>query len=133
MAQIIKRVHPFDTRQNIKLGVAYPLDKTNLQTGTNTIKEQIRTNLIDLLVTYPGERVNLPDYGVGVQNLLFENQINKETLKSKIRNQAEKWMTNIIIKDVDISADNDKGTIFIGVYYVCLVDGSEDIVTVAGS
>ena len=42
-------------------------------------------------------------------------------------------MENILITDVDISADNETGTIFIGVYYVCLVDGSEDMVTVAGS
>jgi len=132
MAQIIKRVHPFDTRQNIKIGVAYPLDKNSLQTGTNTIKEQLRTNLIDLLVTYPGERVNLPDYGVGIQNLLFENKINKETLKARIQNQAERWMENIVIRDVDINADSDKGIIFIGVLYICLVDGSEDMVTVTG-
>jgi|LULG01.1.fsa_nt_gb phage baseplate assembly protein W len=133
MAQIIKRVHPFDTRQNMKIGVAFPLDKTSLQTGTDTIKEQIRTNLISLLVTYPGERLNLPDYGVGIQELLFENKIDKEILKSRIQNQAERWMENILITDVDISADNETGTIFIGVYYVCLVDGSEDMVTVAGS
>ena len=132
MAQIIRRIHPFDTKQNMKMGVAYPLDKTSLQTGTNTIKEQLRTNLIDLLVTYPGERLNLPDYGVGLQNLLFENKINKETLKARIQNQAEKWMTDIVITDVDITADNDRGTIFIGVLYICLVDGSEDMVTVTG-
>jgi phage baseplate assembly protein W len=133
MARIIKRVHPFDTRQNKKLGVAYPLNEINMRTGTNTIGEQIKTNLTDILVTYPGERVNLPDYGVGVQNLLFENSVDKEMLKTRIQSQVERYLTAISIRDVNISTDNDRGTIFIGVHYVSLIDGTEDIVTVAGS
>ena len=49
--------------------------------GTETIQEQNKANLINLLLTYPGERINLPDYGIGLKNLLFEQQIDLENLK----------------------------------------------------
>ena len=38
-----------------------------------TVKDNVKQNLKMLLFTAPGERVMLPDYGVGLKNYLFEN------------------------------------------------------------
>ena len=68
----IRRINPLDLNKNVKIGVAFPLDETNLFSGTETVREQIKSNLLNILLTYPGERVNLPSFGVGLKNLLFE-------------------------------------------------------------
>ena len=126
MAQIIKRFHPFDTRQNIKLGVAYPLNKKSLNTGTNTVREQMRTNLIDLLVTYPGERINLPDYGIGLKQLLFEQNVDLISLKELIIKQAAFYIPNILVTDVELGTSEDEHSLFISITYRSILDNSED-------
>ena len=72
-----RRISPLDRNKNVTIGVAFPLDETNKFKGTKSIREQIKANLINLLLTVPGERVNLPNFGVGLKTLLFEQNINK--------------------------------------------------------
>ena len=75
--QGIKRINPLDINKNVSIGVAFPLDETNLFKSTQTEKEQIKSNLINVLLTEQGERVNLPNFGVGLKNLL-KNKITQE-------------------------------------------------------
>ena len=65
----IKRKSPLDLNNNIRIGVAFPLDENNMFKGTETVMEQAKANLINNLLTYPGERVNLPNFGVGLKRL----------------------------------------------------------------
>ena len=46
----IKRVSPLDIDKNVSIGVALPLDEINLFKGTTTLKDQAKTNLINLVV-----------------------------------------------------------------------------------
>ena len=52
-----RNISPLDINKNIKVGVALPLNEVNMFKGTDTIKEQAKTNLINVLLTEPGERV----------------------------------------------------------------------------
>ena len=38
--QSFKRVNPLDINKNVKIGVAFPLDKFNIFNGTESFKEQ---------------------------------------------------------------------------------------------
>ena len=78
-----RRISPLDLNKNVTIGVAFPLDETNMFQGTETVKEQTKSNLINLLLTYPGERVNQPEFGLGLKNLLFECG-----LESNVHNKA---------------------------------------------
>ena len=124
----IKRKSPLDLNNNIRIGVAFPLDENNMFKGTETVMEQAKANLINNLLTYPGERVNLPNFGVGLKRLLFEQNINLENLKVKIQTQANTYVPNIQVTDVQINMSEDKHTIFITVTYKSTLDGSEDAI-----
>ena len=52
-----RRISPLDINKNVTIGVAFPLDDVNMFKGTQTLKEQVKSNLINLLLTEPGERV----------------------------------------------------------------------------
>ena len=119
-----RRINPLDLNKNIRIGVAFPLDEENMFTGTETFIEQVKHNLLNLLLTYPGERVNLPKYGVGIKNLLFEQNIDLETLKMKIQNQINLYIPNIKLQDVGTNASEDKHTIYISLTYTYLLDNS---------
>ena len=122
----IKRISPLNLNKNVTIGVAFPLDQKNMFKGTETIQEQNKTNLINLLLTYPGERINLPDYGIGLKNLLFEQQIDLENLKEDIQQQALIHIPSIRIQDIQTGLSEDEHTIFISLTYTNLEDNSLD-------
>ena len=68
---------------------------------TNIIKS-IRQDFINLLRTNPGEWPNVPDLGVGLERLLFENsqQIDVGDLKQKIQTQLNKYLSSLRIIDI---------------------------------
>ena len=65
-----KRISPLDINKNVTIGVAFPLDEINMFKSTNTVKEQVKSNLINLLLTEPGERINEPNFGIGLKKIL---------------------------------------------------------------
>ena len=122
----IRRINPLDLNKNVTIGVAFPLDETNLFNGTETIKDQNKANLINLLLTHPGERVNLPKFGIGVKNLLFEQQVNLELLKEKITTQTSRHIPQIEVIDVKTGILEDKHTVFVSITYISLLDQQDD-------
>ena len=114
----VRRINPLDTNKNVvTIGVALPLDSNNLFQGTPTTREQVKTNLLNLILTEQGERINTPNYGLGVKNLLFEQQIDLENLKSQIHNQILFYISEIELIDTEISTSEDRHTIQIKITY----------------
>jgi len=122
------RKNPLDLNNNIKIGVAFPLDETNVFNSTETLLDQAKSNLLNLLLTAPGERVNLPKFGVGLKNLLFEQKIDIITLRENIIKQAAYYVANIQVIDVRTSLNNTQSTLFVAVTFRSLLDGSTDAV-----
>ena len=57
------------------LGVKLPITKDSIHgyTMIDNFHSLIRQNLKMLILTNPGERVMIPDFGVGIQSYLFQN------------------------------------------------------------
>ena len=123
-----RRISPLDINKNVTIGVAFPLDDVNMFKGTQTLKEQVKSNLINLLLTEPGERVNEPNFGVGLKNLLFEQNPDVEVLKEKINTQIEFYIPLITLSDVDANFLEDEHKLFIVISYSFNLDGSSDAI-----
>jgi phage baseplate assembly protein W len=120
----------FDLNNNIKIGVAFPLDETNIFNGTETVTEQAKSNLINLLLTNKGERVNLPNFGIGVKRLLFEQNISKSILIKQIKKQAKYYIPNIDITDIQITRDPNKHSVFMIIVFRSLLDQGTDAIRI---
>ena len=123
-----RRISPLDINKNVTIGVAFPLDNVNMFKGTQTLKEQVKSNLINLLLTEPGERVNEPNFGVGLKNLLFEPNLDVEILKEKINTQIEFYIPTISLSGVDVNSVEDEYKLFIVISYNFNLDGSSDAI-----
>ena len=123
-----RRISPLDINKNVTIGVAFPLDNVNMFKGTQTLKEQVKSNLINLLLTEPGERVNEPNFGVGLKNLLFEPNLDVEILKEKINTQIEFYIPTISLSGVDVNSVEDEYKLFIVISYSFNLDGSSDAI-----
>ena len=123
-----RRINPLDRDKNITIGVAFPLDETNMFKGTENIKEQIKSNLLNLLLTYPGERVNLPNFGMGLKSLLFEQDIDLDNLKSTIQSQINRFIPNVLLENIGSKTSENEHTLFLSLTYRYLLDDSSDTI-----
>jgi len=119
-----RRINPLDLNKNVRIGVAFPLDEENMFSGTETVIEQIKANLLNLLLTYPGERINLPNYGIGLKNLLFEQSIDLEGLKETIQNQIDNYIPSIKLQSISLKESENKHTLIISLTYTYILDNS---------
>ena len=125
----IRRINPLDLNKSATIGGAFPLDENNLFYGTENIKKQVRSNLINILLTIPGERINLPKFGVGLKNYLFENNINLNILKERIKLQLRKHLPRITLEGIKIDRKEDnEHVISLTVIYRNQLDRSRDII-----
>lgn len=97
---------------------------------TKTIREAVKQNFKNLILTSPGERVMDLNFGVGLRNYLFENFTTevRNTISYRIYNQAETYMPFIEINSVDIDQGQDKlSTLFVRIDYSIPNLGANDV------
>tara|TARA_B100000700_G_C14721617_1_gene704029 strand:- start:107 stop:478 length:372 start_codon:yes stop_codon:yes gene_type:complete len=86
-------------------GVQVPLtfDSADGFTMLKTIKRAVKQNFKMLLLTNPGERIMIPDYGVGIKTFLFENNLGSTTqsdIIAAIEKQTKKYLPIIQINQI---------------------------------
>jgi len=128
--QGVKRKNPLDINKNVTIGVAFPLDETNMFTGTPTTKEQVKSNLLNLLLTKKGERINHPGFGIGLQDFLFENNIDDESINEEIHNQIQFYIPEITLSDTQIDFNPDEHIITIKIIYEFNLDSTKDAILI---
>ena len=79
-----------------------------------TFNELAKQNLKMLVLTNPGERIMHPDFGVGVSRFLFENNTSDiyDTIRSRIYEQVQIYLSYIQIDRVDFSVREDNPDLF---------------------
>ena len=124
----IRRISPLDINKNVKIGIAFPLDDTNMFKGTQTVKEQVKANLINLLLTQPGERVNEPNFGVGLKHYLFEQNVDIDSLNTLINDQINIYIPEISLIDTVVNFLDDEHLLFIKIIYSINSDNTTDAI-----
>jgi phage baseplate assembly protein W len=128
------RVNPLDLQGNIAIGVSLPFNgPAGPFNSTYSTQEQIKSNLVNLLLTNKGERVFNPEFGADLGTALFEgiNESIVETITDLINTNVaifvpEVQLTNVI---VDINTP-DNNAVSVTVNYKLRVSGTSDQVTV---
>ena len=81
------------------------------------VVEQVKSNLNMLLRTRKGERRMNPDFGSGLWSVLFENYNEDITplIENTIRQDINRWMNYVSVKDVQIDTTSEQVNNKIGV------------------
>lgn len=92
------------------LGLQYPLLKTarGIMAHKSGV-DQIKADLLQLLLTNPGERVMLPEFGTPLRKLVFEqNDPTLEfTAKQMIADAVAKWEPRIVVSNITVTSQFD--------------------------
>ena len=130
LIQSTKRINPLDINNNARIGVAFPLNDVNMTSGTETTREQLKANFLNLLLTVPGERVNHPTYGVGLKSQLFEQTLDETTLLENINNHLAFWIPEITVTEAVLKEDRDYYRISLTLTYSIAFDGLKDSIQI---
>jgi phage baseplate assembly protein W len=126
------RVNPLDLQKNIAIGVALPFNAPGVFKSTFTTKDQIKSNLLNLLLTDIGERIMNPNFGTLLRRFLFEGitDNNIESLRESILNSIAIYIPEITVLEIIISPNTDYNSIELNVNYVLKISNTPDQVTV---
>ena len=126
------RVNPLDLQKNIAIGVSLPFNGPGVFNSTYTTKDQIKSNLINLLLTSTGERVMNPNFGTELRKFLFEGitDSNLELLKNSLLNSIAIYIPDITVTNISIVPDTDYNLINLSVNYLVNISQNPDEVTI---
>ena len=102
-------INPLDLKENDKvaIGVTLPFNGSAVFNQSFTTKEQVKSTLINLILTSPGERIMNPDFGIGIRDLIFEQVVDAESLKGQIIDSAARYVPEIEILDLTTGRVSD--------------------------
>jgi len=95
-------------------GYNYPIDKdAKGYWHSQEDVDQIKSDMLILLLTNPGERVMLPEFGTGLRELFFEP--NDATLQAnarqKIINAISLWEPRITVQQIEVLSQADDASL----------------------
>jgi phage baseplate assembly protein W len=127
------RVNPLDLQKNIAIGVSLPFNgPSGPFNKTYSTKEQIKSNLINLLLTNKGERVFNPEFGTDIKKVLFEG-ITEDTsilIQNLITTNVNFFIPEVNVVDVVVEPNEDNNSYNIIVKYSLAISGTADQITV---
>ncbi|HMO47501.1 MAG TPA: GPW/gp25 family protein [Rubrivivax sp.] len=82
--------------------------------------EHVRDELLQLLLTSPGERLFLPEFGGGVRKLVFEpaSDVLRGVVKARITNALSRWLGHrLTVELIDVTLDESIAMLEVTVKY----------------
>ena len=128
MAYGQKNISPLDLKPSTGIGVAIPFNQPSVFKTVYTTQEEIKYNLINFILTNPGERVYQPTFGLGLRNRLFLQLTDSydTDLKDAIINGIETYFPNVQIVDLQSTLSPDTNTIQVSLSYRIINTNQED-------
>jgi phage baseplate assembly protein W len=126
------RVNPLDLQGNIAIGVSLPFNGPAAFNSTYTTANQIKSNLVNLLLTNKGERVMNPEFGADLKIVLFEGiteDING-TISTLINTNVNIFVPEVTITNISTIKNEDNNSISVTVQYKLNISGQADQITV---
>ena len=126
------RVNPLDLQKNIAIGVSLPFNGPGVFNSTYTTKDQVKSNLVNLLLTDVGERVMNPNFGCDLRKFLFEGitDDNSETLINSLTDSISVFVPQITVRDIILDPSPDSNSVNLTVNYILNISNTPDEVTV---
>lgn len=105
-----KLVQDTATFQDYAIGITLPIQIGNTAFNQSfTTKQQVSSNIKNLLLTKKGERLMQPNFGSGLQELLFDFNDDRLAVKIEevITESITNWLPYVSIKQIDVSQTNE--------------------------
>jgi len=123
-----RQIFPTDFQPNVAIGLDLPFNANGVFRSTYQSKDAIKVNLVNYLLTNPGERIGNPSFGAGLRAFVFEQVTdgNLEFLEDKIQEDITNNIPNVDLQNVSIAGTADLNTVTIVIDYSIAQTGITD-------
>jgi phage baseplate assembly protein W len=112
------RLNPQDTGQKKGIGISILFNNdTSVFNTTTTTKEQVKSNLINYILTDKGERFFNPSFGGNLRASLFEPDTIFDSVAARLESEIYAYVPNIIIRNIVIKRLSDQNLVNIVLDY----------------
>jgi phage baseplate assembly protein W len=125
---VVTRIDPRDLDKNRAVGITIPFKGGGVFPKTYSTKDQIKSNLINLLLTHKGERPLNPKFGTNLLDLIFEPIDNKiiTDIQNQIIDNVRAYIPEITLTEIKITPDADQNKLFVAVSYILNLSGDKN-------
>ena len=111
-------VVPQDIGQARGIGISVLYNNgTNVFNITTTTKEQVKSNLINFILTNKGERFFDPTFGGDLRASLFQPDSDFDNIAGKLEQEIYNYVPNINIRSINVKKQSDINTVNIVINY----------------
>lgn len=119
MAYLAGQIYPNDLAPGTAIGFNLPIDGEAVFIPNFQTRDAIKVNLINFLLTNPGERPANPTFGGGLRSFIFTKieTENLDYLKQDIQEKILNNFPNVLLEEVVILQSRDKNAITVKINY----------------
>ena len=101
----------------VQINYPWQIDGRGRVADTSEVSH-IRQMIEQVLFTIPGERVNRPEFGCGLQQLIFEPNSDElaATTQFLVQGSLERWLGDVIEVE-DVTIENDAARLVVTIAY----------------
>lgn len=119
MAFGARQIYPNDLRPRVAIGFDLPINGEGVFNSNYQTRDAIKNNLINYLLTNPGERPANPTFGAGLRRFIFtqiEND-NLDFIREDLQDKINQNFPNVLLNNVEILSSPNQNQITIKIYY----------------
>ena len=124
----------------IGIGPKFPLSLDSVDGAyllIKELKEEVKQNFKNLLLTIPGERVMDPEFGIGLERFLFENNTIelRSAIDTRIKQQVKKYIPFVQVRNLIVSPEDgpmamNANSLFLEIKYYIVPIATEDVLNI---
>jgi phage baseplate assembly protein W len=122
MAYRVPNINPLDVGQRVAIGVSIPFNQPQVFTQTYSTSDQIKSDIINFILTTKGERVLNPNFGSTIKQQLFETLTSTSTnnLSNLLTDELKTNFPSVQINEIKVNPQYDTNSVSITVNYSIL-------------
>ena len=123
-----RQIFSTDFQPNVAIGLDLPFNANGVFRSTYQSKDAVKVNLVNYLLTNPGERIANPSFGAGLRQFIFEQITdgNLEFLEDKLQEDITNNIPNVNIQNLTVTGAPDLNTVNIIIDYSIANTGITD-------
>jgi phage baseplate assembly protein W len=110
-----------------EIGIQVQFQDSGIFKSTYTTQQKVKNQLINFILTNPGERLFDAGFGSGIKSLLFEQTNDLTQIEEQISTGISNYVENIIVNSVNATQNNNE--LYININYT--INNQTDELTLA--
>jgi phage baseplate assembly protein W len=107
------KIYPTDLDKDIANGINLPFNSEAVFSSNYTYKQSVKNNLLNWLLTNPGERIFGPIFGFGLRTFIFEqiSSNNLDSLKERLSDEISNIFSMVVVENITLTGNSDLSSV----------------------